>query len=91
MERKTKTVKGKGWKKSLNIDSGKYAIVASSLMKVLTKNPIRFTELVEKAEKEVVNFQGSFGWYCVSVLRQLEREGRVIRDIGKVTTYRKSS
>lgn len=89
MERKTKSVKGKGWKKAMNISADKYDIVSKAILKVITKEPVRFTELVEKAEKTVKNFQGSFGWYSVSVLRQLEREGKIIRDVGKVVKYRK--
>lgn len=84
---KTKSVSGKSWKRSISISSDKYAPVSKAILKVLTREPIQFTPLLAKVEKEVKDFPGSVGWHTVGILRQLEKEGKIVRNKGKVVTY----
>ena len=86
---KTKSVSGLNWKKSLNIANQKYAPLAKAILKVITKRPVRFTELAQLVKSEVKDFNGSIEWYSITVLRQLEKEGKVIRTKGTIVTYQK--
>jgi len=85
-----KTVRGKEWKRSINISADKYDTISKAVLKSLTSKPVRFTELSAKVKKNVKAFPGSVSWYTVSALRALENEGKVIRTKGKVVTYQKS-
>ena len=75
----TKSIRGKGWKKSINISLDKYQVVSKAILKALTSKPVKFSELAAKVKIATPNFPGSVSWYTVSVLRELENEGKVIR------------
>ena len=74
----------------INISQDKYSVISKAILKVLTPEPIKFGELVTRVKKEVGNFPGSIGWYTVGILRELEKERRVIRTKGNPVTYHKT-
>src|SRR5262245_11255119 len=86
---KRKTIRGKGWKRPYSISSDKYSVISKAVLAVLTNEPIKYGELVSAVAERVKNFPGSHGWYTMSVLRELESDGKVIRAKGKFTTYRR--
>ena len=85
-----KSIRGKGWKRPINIPLDKYQVVSKAILKTLTSKPMRFSELAAKVKKGMPAFSGSVSWYTVSALRALENEGKVVRTKGKVVTYHRS-
>lgn len=82
-------IKGRGWNKSFKISRDKYDAVSEAILKVLSKEPIRFSDLENGVKKQLPDFEGSVGWYTISVLRELETQGKIKRILGRNVTYSK--
>src|SRR5262245_3447425 len=82
-------LKGVSWKKPMSIAAEKYDQVSKAIIAVLPAKPIKFTVLVKHFEKHLPNFEGSVAGYTVSVARELETQGRLIRHTTKPVLYSK--
>lgn len=77
--RARKSVRGRGSKAPRTIAEHKYAMISRAILKALSNEPMRFSDLVTQVTKAVRNFEGSIAWYVMSCLRELEVQGRVAK------------
>lgn len=82
-------IKGSGWNRSFKISRDKYDAISEAILKVLSDKPMRFSDLESKVKKQLPVFEGSVGWYTISVLRELEAQGKIKRIKGRNVTYSK--
>lgn len=68
-------------KKGVNIDAGKYQQVKEAIILYLKEHPgITFTALNEGCTAMLKgNFDGVIGWYVISVQKDLEARGMIVR------------
>jgi hypothetical protein len=72
-------IRGKTWTKKTTIDSRKFDQVSKAILASLTREPVTFTEMVERVAKKLPKFEGSVAWYTISCARELEVRGKVAR------------
>jgi hypothetical protein len=82
-----KIIRGKGWKRATSISLDKYNVISSAILKVLTADPMSFSEIVRGVTKHVTSFSGSIEWYTISCLRELESQKKIIRHQTKPVGY----
>jgi hypothetical protein len=78
-ENKIHIIRGKRWKRSLTIADEKYRVISEAVLDVLGSEPIRYSDVAVGVKKRVQNFSGSIEWYTITVLRELESQGKVVR------------
>ena len=74
-----KSIRGLGWKTSRTIAQDKYETISTAVLESLSKEPMRYSDLVAQVKKTVSNFDGSIAWYVMSCLRELEVQGRITK------------
>lgn len=72
-------VRGRGWKRSIRIDAGKFDAVARAILDALTADPVPLRVLVERVAARLPGFDGSVTWYTISCARELELRGELLR------------
>ena len=72
-------ITGVGWKKPMSISAEKFAQVSPAVLAALTSEPIKFSELTARVAKLLPQFEGSIAWYTITVARELEVQGRLVR------------
>ena len=73
------SVAGVGRKKPIAISAQKYEQVSKAILAVLSVEPIKFSELARRVGERLPNFEGSVSWYTITVVRDLEVQGSVVR------------
>lgn len=72
-------IRGKGWTRKSSISSAKFETVSRAILASLTSTPITFTQLVERVDARLRDFDGSVAWYTITCARELEVRGQLLR------------
>lgn len=59
-------IRGKGWTRKSSISSAKFESVSRAILASLTSTPITFTQLVERVDARLRDFDGSVAWYTIT-------------------------
>ena len=68
----------------------KYEAISAAILKILKKDGMRWGTLVDLVTERLPKFEGSVFWYTTSVLRELETQGKVKRELGPPVLYSKT-
>jgi hypothetical protein len=72
-------IRGKGWNSTITVAAEKFEPIAAAILKSLSAEPIRLTELVNRVAARLPDFEGSVSWYTITVVHELETRGQVVR------------
>ena len=87
--KKKKTIRAAHWKRSSTMDEDKYKVVSRAILKSLGAKGMRYMELTDRVYLQLKNFKGSLWHYILRCLRELETQGKVVRDLGPPVLYSK--
>ncbi len=93
MAQKRKAIRAAHWKRSTTIAQDKYDVISKAILKTLKTKGMRWGDLVDRVESLVQakppGFKGAVHWYTTTCLRELETQGKVVRDLGPPVLYSK--
>ena len=72
-------IRGVGWTRTTTIDEAKYSAGSKAILASLGREPVTFTELVERVRRKLEAFSGSVPWYTITVARELEVQKKIVR------------
>ena len=80
MSEKILTLHPEEGKAGVNIDRAKYDTIRDAILRVLAReDAVRFMDLTDLVSAELAAFEGSVGWYVVTVKLDLEARGVIER------------
>ena len=71
------------------MDMDKYEAVSRAVLKSLSTRGVRYLELTDRVYPLLKGFKGSLWHYILRCLRELESQGKVVRDLGPPVLYSK--
>ena len=87
--KKKQKIRAAHWKRPSSMDAEKYRVVAKAILSSLTSKGIRYLELTDRVYPKIKKFEGSLWSYILRCLRELETQGKVVRDLGPPVLYSK--
>ncbi|HTL56159.1 MAG TPA: hypothetical protein VL361_10800 [Candidatus Limnocylindrales bacterium] len=73
------TITNSRTKRRMQIAADKHLVVVQAIRSALARGKsLTYTELLKAVKKKLHAFPGSVGWYLISVIRNMESEGKVL-------------